>query len=116
MTKEFYISIITHETAHRFYHLILSRRNETVSRALHEFIADVVQIHTMNEPEKTKVLGLWPGEALSSFENINNFVWASNPNRFAVMAYRFFLTHPKILLSILGGKVKSGDHAIPVMP
>lgn len=116
MTKEFHISIITHEAAHRFYHLILSQRNETVSRALHEFIAYVVQIHTMNKPEKTKVLGLWPGEVLSSFENINDFVWASNPNRFAVMAYRFFLTHPKIMQSILSGKLKSADRAIPFSP
>jgi len=107
ITKEFHLSIITHEVAHHFYHLILSQRNETVDRSLHEFVAYVVQIHTMKEPEKTKLLDLWSGEVFSSFENINNFTWASDPNRFAVMAYRFFLNHPKIVQSILDGKVKS---------
>lgn len=109
MTKEGHISIITHEAAHRFYHLILSRRDETVSRSLHEFVAYVVQIHTMKEPEKTKVLGLWPGEVFESIENINILVWAFDPNRFAIMAYRFFLNSPKIMQSILDGIIKSDD-------
>ncbi len=109
MTNEYHISTITHEATHRFYHLILEKRNEEVSRALHEFVAYVVQIHTMKEPEKTKTLSLWPGEIFSTVENINTFVWLSNPNRFAIMAHRFFLNNPGIMQLILDGKVKSGD-------
>ncbi len=110
ITKEFHISIITHEVAHRLYHLILEQRNKVVSRALHEFVAYVVQIETMKEPEKTRVLNLWRGEVLSGIENINTIVWALNPNRFAIMAYRFFLRNPAIMQSILDGKVKSDDY------
>ena len=49
----------------------------------------------MYEPEKTKVLDHWRGEVLSEFENINIFVWVSNPDRFAVIAGRFFLSSPE---------------------
>ncbi len=110
ITNEFHISTITHEAAHHLYHLILKQHNQGVDRSLHEFVAYVVQIKTMKEPEKTKVLDLWPGEVLSGFENINVFVWAANPDRFAVMAYRFFLSNPEIMPLLLRGELKSGDH------
>lgn len=105
---EFYTSIITHEVAHRLYHIILNSRG-VVADADHsfsEFIAYVTQIETMAESHKSNILSLWPKEELPSVFAINPFVWQADPNKFCVMAYRFFKSQPETIQQILDGTIK----------
>jgi hypothetical protein len=103
---EFYTSLVTHEVAHRLYDAILKSRGESANHSFSEFIAYVTQIATMKEPNKSKVLSLWPNEILPSVFAINSFVWMADPNKFCVMSYRFFKSQPEVIRQILNGKIK----------
>lgn len=103
---EYYTSIIAHEVAHCLFDSILESRGETTTHPYHEFVAYVTQIETMAEPQKTKVLSLWPKEKLPSVYAINFFNWMSNPKKFSVLSYRFFKAHPDVFQKILDGKIQ----------
>lgn len=106
---EYFTSLVTHEVAHCLFDSILKSREETTSHSFHEFIAYVTQIETMKEPQKSKVLFLWPNEELPSVFAINSFIWMADPNKFSVLSYRFFKAHPEVVQEILNGKIQSSE-------
>ena len=103
---EFITSIVTHEVAHRFFDYILKSKGETTSHSFHEFIAYITQIETMAKAHQLIILSLWPNEKFPSVFAINSFIWLADPNKFAVLSYRFFKSQPEIFKQILDGKIK----------
>lgn len=108
-TPELHISIVAHEVAHDLYSQIYKYMGKEVERPLTEFVSYVVQIETMRNEEKTKVMGLWPDKKFETAYEINTLTWASAPNMFGIMSYRYHHENPDFIKSIFKGEVRSGD-------
>lgn len=106
LDKEFFTSMVAHEVGHLLFDSILESRDDKTGHSFHEFIANVVQIETMGEPHKSKVISLWGNDKLPSLYAINPFFWMMDPDRFAVLSHRLFKSYPEIVRHILDGKVK----------
>ena len=109
ITKELYISLIVHEVSHCLYHNNFQLNNGDMERPLTEFVSYSIQIETMKDREKSKVLELYPDDIFTSAVEINSLNHAMNPHKFGVMSYRYFKKYPDILKSIFNGEIKSGD-------
>ena len=112
-THEYHRSIVAHEVAHNLYHQIFEAMGKEVERPLTEFVSYVVQIETLDEPEKLQVLELWPHKTFRSIYQINSLSWVMNPNLFGIMSYRYHRENPSFIKSILAGEIISGDKLIP---
>lgn len=112
LTREIYISMLSHEIAHWFlYSKSMEIFGEPMDRATHEFFAYTTQIATLKEQTREKLLHLWKDEKFEDNEGINSFVYLSSPHRFAVMAYKYSLTSGSVK-QILDGRFLSGDYLI----
>ena len=73
----------------------------------------MVQLETLTESERVKVLEHWPRVVLPSRHAVNSFVWAADPPRFGVMAFRYHQKDPELFCDILGGREPCADQAFP---
>jgi len=112
-TPEFHSSIVAHEVAHDLYNQIYKSMGKNVERPLTEFVSYVVQIETMRDEERTQVLNLWPNKRFETALEINSLTWATAPNMFGSMSYRFHRDNPDFIKSILEGRIRSGDDLLP---
>ncbi|MDF1552172.1 MAG: hypothetical protein P1P84_03870 [Deferrisomatales bacterium] len=113
MSDELLISTVAHEVTHHVHHHLCASRGRVAPRAASEYLAYVVQLDTMAEPKRSEVLDCWPSAVLPSRQAVNHFVWASNPPRFGVMAYRFHQADPGFFCDILAGRYHASDRGIP---
>lgn len=104
--KEFYISIITHEIAHRLYDSFVGSQVKTIYHPYSEFIAYITQIGTLSGDFRNKVLSLCTEEQFPSIYAINSFMWTADPNKFGLMSYRFYESQPGIFKEFMENKVK----------
>jgi hypothetical protein len=112
-TGDMLASTVTHEVVHHVYHHLCAARGHAAEHAAAEYLAYVAQIGTLEGVEQTKVLQLWPGEVLPSRYAVNLFLWAHDPPRFGIMAYRFHQRDPRLFHDILAGHFVASDQSIP---
>ncbi len=113
MTDEMLTSTVTHEVVHHVYHHLCAGAGRVAEAPVSEYLAYVVQIETLREAERDQVLALWPKKTLPSREAINLFLWALDPPRFGVMAYRFHRLAPGLFRDVLSGRHVVADQSIP---
>lgn len=108
ITEDRHASVVAHEVTHRVFDRLHERASGAKpSRAVTEFVAYTVQIATLRD--KDEVAGLWPGAAFSHDGAINTMVWAADPSRFGLRAWRRYRAEPTILDEMLDGRFESGD-------
>jgi len=113
VTLEYHSSVAAHEIAHRYHHLIAASMGSEMGHANSEFVAYSVQIESMQEDDRRKVLALWPGEKLQAETHVNSMIWGAAPHRFGVMAYRMWKEHLTDLVKrILTGKFQDHDKVL----
>jgi hypothetical protein len=103
--KRLYRAVIAHEVAHAIAscHAGEARLNF----AAQEYAAYVAMIATMPEDYRHELLALHPGTGFDDPKQINEFVYAFNPGRFAVESYRHWTKHPEpavFLRRVLDGR------------
>jgi hypothetical protein len=84
--------VVAHEVAH-----VLAEHNFGVtepSRLLHEYIAYIVQMSTMDPARRDRILAAYDAGPFGSVTEINPIVYAVAPNVFAVKAYLYFEAQP----------------------
>lgn len=115
VSREYHVSFVAHEVAHALYHQIFSSREYEIERSMSEFVAYVVQIETLKEPDKSQVLELWPDLAFRSEIEIRSLTWEMAPHKFGIMSYRYYRESPGLMELILNGEVESGDKLMPLL-
>ena len=85
-------SFLRHEFVHLVVHRILGGEQARLRREWHEFIAYAVQLALMEPAAREGVLAVYPDAlAVEHLTEINEFTYGTNPERFAVVAYRTYL-------------------------
>lgn len=97
MLKEHHISIIAHEIAHIFaqynFDLLAEFESEILKMGtgVQEYIAYVVQLSSLEDNFLKQILQQYdPRDIFSHEHQINAFVFALDPEKFGIMAYRHF--------------------------
>lgn len=89
MDSELYSSIFTHEVAHAIAHEnFAAAKPPTVA---HEYIAYTVQLATLPDALRNRILTAIPGTGFEHEREISELYMAFNPDRFAVQVYRHFM-------------------------
>lgn len=96
--EEFHRSIITHEVAHLYsqhnFNLQSSRAPRTATQmghGVHEYIASVVQLSTMEPALRQRILQSYLPEIIFDDEQqINMVLYACDPEKFCIMSFRHF--------------------------
>jgi len=109
MLKEHHISIITHEIAHIFaqynFDLLAEFESEIpkMGTGVQEYIAYVVQLSSIEKSILKLILQQYnPHDIFSHEHQINELVFALDPEKFGIMAYRhFYSLFPKQQRNIL---------------
>lgn len=89
MDTELYSSIFTHEVAHAIAHENFAvEKPPTVA---HEYIAYTVQLATLPDALRNRILTAIPGTGFEHEREISELYMAFDPDRFAVQVYRHFM-------------------------
>lgn len=96
--EEFHRSVVTHEVAHLYaqhnFNLRSVEPSQTFSKmghGVHEYIASVVQLNTMESTLRQRILQLYdPQVIFDREEQINIICFACNPEKFNIMSFRHF--------------------------
>ena len=85
-------SFVRHELVHAAVSDILSADTARLRPEWHEFIAYAIQIDLMEASLRDRVLGRYrDAEAYADLMGVNEFTYGTEPERFAVSAYRTYL-------------------------
>lgn len=80
-----------HEVAHAAVVQLLGARWAEMRREWHEFIAYTIQLELMAVSTRQQILALFPDvEAATRLEQINEFTYGADPERFAVLAHKTY--------------------------
>lgn len=90
--KRLYRAVIAHEVAHAI--VACHAGDGRLSFAAQEYLAYVAMIATMPEDHRRELLALHPGSGFDDVVQINEFVYAFNPGRFAAESYRHWMRQP----------------------
>lgn len=88
MSRELYRSFIAHEVAHA-----IAQNNFRIphpSVAAHEYIAYLVQLATMEQALRNRILGRFNHEPFTGDQEISELFFALGPEIFAIKSYRHF--------------------------
>lgn len=96
--EEFHRSVITHEVAHLYsqhnFNLRSTGSSQTFNKmghGVHEYIASVVQLSTMESTLLQRILQLYDPQVIFDHEEqINIISFACNPEKFNIMSFRHF--------------------------
>jgi len=89
MDGELYASIFSHEVAHAVAHENFAvEKPPTVA---HEYIAYTVQLATLPDDLRSRILTAIPGTGFEHVGEISELYMAFDPDRFAVQVYRHFM-------------------------
>uniref|UniRef100_UPI00356952F4 DUF6639 family protein n=1 Tax=Marinobacter sp. TaxID=50741 RepID=UPI00356952F4 len=92
MCEEMWQSFVVHEVAHAVAQANFKVRKPSLEA--HEYIAYVVQIATLPEPLRTRLLAKFDNLAFQHERQISRTFLQLEPEVFAVKAYRHFSAHP----------------------
>lgn len=96
--EEFHRSAITHEVAHLYaqhnFNLQASKTSQAATKmghGVHEYIASVVQLSTMEPTLRHRILRLYVPEIIFDDEQqISVILYACDPEKFCIMSFRHF--------------------------
>nr|WP_306666316.1 DUF6639 family protein [Bradyrhizobium campsiandrae] len=95
--EEIGLSILEHEVAHAALAYIMGGNYERLPHAWHEALAYAIQISLMKPELRAKVLTKFPAvQAFGSTLEINDVVYAFDPDVFAVAAYKTYVKNGDI--------------------
>lgn len=89
MEESLYASFIAHEIAHAVIHANAGQHR--TARIAQEYIAYVVQLETMPESLRARILARYDQEGFNKASDIGETYLLIDPHAFAVKAYRHFL-------------------------
>lgn len=90
--QRLYRAVIAHEVAHAI--ATCHAGDGRLSYAAQEYVAYVAMIATMLADHRRELLALHPGSGFDDVAQINEFVYAVNPARFAAESYRHWMRQP----------------------
>ncbi len=85
LDRALYVSVFAHEVTHAIVHAHVDGRR--LGHAAHEYVAYAVQIATMEDTLRQRVLSHHPWTGFSADTEINDLVLALAPFRFAALSY-----------------------------
>jgi hypothetical protein len=102
--EELHVSLIVHELVHAL--LKDNYRIAAPGFASDEYLAYAVQLATMEEGTRRRVLAAYEGADFASLDEINDIIHLANPHEFGVRAYRHFARdgHAYMVEMILSGR------------
>lgn len=105
-----YASFVAHETAHAVSSGAFTICDPSI--AAQEYIAGVVQISVMAPELRQQVLDRYAGDGFDAPVQIHLLIYQIDPARFAVEAYRHFMTAgngPDFIADLLSGDIRLQD-------
>lgn len=108
--KRLYRAVIAHEVAHAIASWHAGRTR--LPSAAQEYVAHVAMIATMPDDHRRELLALHPGSGFDDLAQINEFVYAFQPARFAADSYRHWMQQPDraaFLRRVLDGELIPGE-------
>lgn len=89
MEEAVYASFVAHEIAHAVIHA--NARQRRLARIAQEYIAYVVQLESMSDALRARILALYDQEAFDKASEIGETYLLIDPHAFAVKVYRHYL-------------------------
>lgn len=117
IVKEFHRSMVTHEVAHLYAQYNFNLRSlectqtfTKMGHGVHEYIASVVQLSTIEPALRQRILQLYdPRIVFDHEEQINMICFACDPEKFIIMSFRHFHGLSKFQQQNLLDRILSND-------
>ena len=103
VSKNLHSSSIAHELAHHIHYTYIEKQKKIYDITGSEFLAAIVELETMADPEKTQIIA-YHKEFVLDRDSLDLFFYQLNPGIFLVSSYLDYLKTPDIINYVFKGE------------